>query len=215
MPPTLNHDAPHDAPAPGQSAPATDTNTDTRRLIGTITAARGLGGEIKVRPYDTAMRWAEGPARLQTVMLQAPASVLKPNPVPSTPLAIERIRIANGLAIVKLAGINTRNEAEALKGHKLVAALDDLPPLQAGEVYADDLQGMSVISHDTQRVLGTVATVMSAGDTLYIDIAPPAQANGVQSDTVCVPYTQPFIAEVCPDTRTLHLAGLDSMFDPA
>ena len=58
--------------------------------------------------------------------------------------------------ILRLAGIDDRAGAEALRGADLLVQRADAPPLPAGEYWAEDLEGCTVLTHDG-RELGVVA----------------------------------------------------------
>lgn len=91
-------------------------------------------------------------------------------------------QLPNGL-LVRLSGVNTKEEADALKGVKLYVPRDRLPALPDDEYYHADLIGLTVL--DTGgATLGRVKTVLNhgAGDILEVQV-PGA------SDTVLLPFT--------------------------
>jgi 16S rRNA processing protein RimM len=57
--------------------------------------------------------------------------------------------------ILRLAGIDDREGAEALRGADLLVQRADAPPLPAGEYWAEDLEGCTVLTRDG-RELGVV-----------------------------------------------------------
>jgi 16S rRNA processing protein RimM len=57
--------------------------------------------------------------------------------------------------ILRLAGIDDRTAAEALRGQDLLVARADAPPLDQGEYWPEDLEGCLVVTVDG-RELGTV-----------------------------------------------------------
>jgi 16S rRNA processing protein RimM len=61
--------------------------------------------------------------------------------------------------IVKLAGIDSREAVEALRGEPLLADREAAPPLDADEFWASDLVGLAVT--DGARGIGTVERVLS------------------------------------------------------
>ena len=91
-------------------------------------------------------------------------------------------QLPNGL-LVRLSGVNTKEEADALKGVKLVVPRDRLPTLPDDEYYHADLIGLTVL--DTGgTTLGRVKAVLNhgAGDILEVQV-PGA------SETVLLPFT--------------------------
>jgi 16S rRNA processing protein RimM len=57
---------------------------------------------------------------------------------------VERITAERGDFLLALQGVQTREAADALRGAAVCASRDDLPPLEAGELYAADLIGCQV-----------------------------------------------------------------------
>ena len=91
-------------------------------------------------------------------------------------------QLPNGL-LVRLSGVNTKEEADALKGVKLFVPRDRLPTLPDDEYYHADLIGLTVL--DTGgTTLGRVKAVLNhgAGDILEVQV-PGA------SETVLLPFT--------------------------
>ena len=77
--------------------------------------------------------------------------------------------------ILRLAGVNTREGAEALRGEPLRVARGDLPPLEEDEVWAHDLVGCQVV--DGERRVGTVLRLVGlpSCEALEVDRGPGAE----------------------------------------
>jgi 16S rRNA processing protein RimM len=71
---------------------------------------------------------------------------------------IVRLAGTDARPIVRLAGVTTREAAEALRGSELWIRRDEAPPLGEDEWYAEDLQGCRVV--DGEREVGTVARLL-------------------------------------------------------
>jgi 16S rRNA processing protein RimM len=71
-------------------------------------------------------------------------------------------RAHGGALVATLEGIETREQAAALRGAEVGVARAALPPLAADEVYWADLEGMAVVNRDGVA-LGTVAGVTDNG----------------------------------------------------
>ncbi len=83
----------------------------------------------------------------------------------------------------RIAGIDTKEQADALKGTQLFARRDQLPALPDDEYYYTDLIGLTVA--DTGgAVLGTVKSVVDHGAGDMLEILPQGQ-----SETVFLPFT--------------------------
>ncbi len=144
--------------------------TDQKICVGAIAGAYGVAGEVRLKSYcaeptdiaNYAPLTTEDGSRSFTVSLTR--------------------AIKNGLA-VRLSGVTTKEDADALKGVQLFVPRDALPSLPDDEYYHSDLIGLQVL--DTGgTVLGAVVNVLNhgAGDLLEI------KAEG-QSDTVLMPFS--------------------------
>lgn len=127
--------------------------------IGTIVAAQGLDGEVRVYPdSDFPERFIEPGKRW----------LLRPNQ--TEPEAIEflggRYIPGKGLYAVEVEGVEDRDGAEALRGCKLFVEKSDRPYLEPDEFYVQDLLGMEVFNQLTGDLLGKVTDIIPAGNDL-------------------------------------------------
>ncbi len=117
-------------------------------LVGRVARAHGNKGQVIVNP-DTDFpreRFAEGNV---LVVEQAGQTVER---------RIESVRFQQGRPIVKLAGVETMDDAEALAGAELKLPASALAALPANTYYRHDLVGCEV--KDTRgHVLGRVTDV--------------------------------------------------------
>ena len=76
-----------------------------------------------------------------------------------------------GAFAARLTGVATREEAEALRGTRLYAPRDRLPPLADDEFYHADLIGLACVDAEGE-VVGTVTAIENygAGDLLEIEL---------------------------------------------
>jgi len=137
-----------------------DANSEEWLEVGTIVGAHGLDGEVKVFPdSDFPERFIQpGPRWLAT-------STNTSNPE-KIQLLKGRFVESKGLYVIKLAKINFRDQSEALKGAKLLVRSNDRPTLEDGEYYLSDLMGLTVVDHQTQKIVGSVVSIASAGNDL-------------------------------------------------
>jgi len=68
--------------------------------------------------------------------------------------------------VVQLAGIEDRNQAEALAGAVLLVPETDRPALEEDEYHVRDLLGLQVFNQLTGEFIGTVVDVIPAGNDL-------------------------------------------------
>jgi 16S rRNA processing protein RimM len=115
-------------------------------VVGLVTAAHGLRGEVAVQSRsDNPRRWIAG------------GVVLGPD---GRSLTIEAIRRHGARLLVKFAGVDDRTAAESLRGAELVVPESWLPELPAGSWWAHQLEGCAVVTRSGRR-LGVLAEVVA------------------------------------------------------
>jgi 16S rRNA processing protein RimM len=156
-------------------------------LIGKIVSTQGIKGEMRVLSYsDFPERFEEAGTRWLS-----PTEI--PNPKnPPQPQKLLRGRPLAGkqnLYVVKLAGIDTPEQAEALRNYWIFVPASDRPELDEDEYHFGDLIGCTVIHQETTAILGTVISIIPAGNDL-LEIQPP--------DPDSQPFLLPFVAALVP-----------------
>lgn len=127
--------------------------------IGKIVAPQGLDGELRVYPNSDFPERFEEPGQR---WLLRPGE-REPQPIE---LLAGRYIAGKGLYVVELAGVEDRNQAEALRGCRLMVPQSDRPTLGEDEYHVLDLIGLEVFNQLTQEVLGTVVDIIPAGNDL-------------------------------------------------
>ncbi|MEP2781510.1 MAG: ribosome maturation factor RimM [Pseudoruegeria sp.] len=155
--------------------------TDQKICVGAIAGAYGVQGEVRLKSYCAE---PTGIADYEPLTSEDGSQTFQ--------ITLTRA-IKNGLA-VKLTGVSTKEEADALKGVQLFVDRDVLPSLPDDEYYHSDLMGLHVL--DTGgNPLGTVVNVLNhgAGDLLEIK-------SSAQSDTILMPFSLAVVPTVDLET---------------
>jgi len=122
-------------------------------IVGRILAPWGIRGEVKVEVLT------DFPERF------APQKVVHLN---ARPLEIESCRPHKQHLVVKLATIDSVEDAEKLRGQDLTIPSSELYPLPEGQYYTFQLIGLDVLTTEGQY-LGQVTDIMAtAGNDVYI-----------------------------------------------
>ncbi len=129
--------------------PTGHTPGDTLLEVGTVTRPHGIAGEVKVQTSPEYLTALEGVRRVY----------LGETP---TEKRIEGCRVHQGAVLLRLDGVRTRNDAEALRGARVRVRAADLPQLDEGEYYSHDLVGLRV-ADEAGRELGTIGEVLATG----------------------------------------------------
>ena len=165
--------------------------------VGLVVAAQGLKGELRILPSsDFAERFLKpGPRWLQ-----------KEDELPrAVELLQGRYLPRKGLYGIRLKGIETRNQAEALVRHRLLVDGTTRPAMGAGEFHLLDLEGLEVRLAADGPALGTVVDLLHGGN----DLLEVRLFHGGQS--VLVPFVDAIVPRVCIEEGWLLLcppAGL-------
>lgn len=127
--------------------------------IGTIMAPQGLKGELRIAANsDFPERFVQPGKR----WLLAPES--------SLPQEVELLEGRNipgkNLYVVRLAEIQAREQAEALRGYKLLVPKSDRPQLAENEYHVSDLINLEVYNQLTGENIGVVSDIFWAGNDL-------------------------------------------------
>lgn len=117
--------------------------------IGTIVNAVGLKGEIKVYNFSENHDRYE---KLEEIYLLIDRD--------HKPYRIEKVRYKGSTVILKLVGIDDRNESETMKNIDIYMDEDDLEELPEGVYYVKDMIGMDVVSEGGQH-LGRLKDVLT------------------------------------------------------
>jgi 16S rRNA processing protein RimM len=141
----------------------------TRVCLGAVAGAHGVRGEVRLKSFcaEPEAIGAYGPLETED----------------GRSVTVTITRPLKGGFAARLSGIADREAAEALRGTRLYAPRDRLPPPAEDEFYHADLIGLAVL--DTGgATLGTVRAIHDhgAGDLLEIDRP--------GNDSVLLPFTR-------------------------
>jgi 16S rRNA processing protein RimM len=156
-------------------------------VVGRLVAAQGLQGELRVLPLsDFPERFTRaGPRWLRRAN----------QPAQPVHLCSGRQLPGKELFVIRLAGIDHRNAAEALVGEELLVEAGDRPQLAPGEFHLLDLVGLEVRLLETGEAIGTVRDLLHAGnDLLEVQLD---HAHGGRAILI------PFVAAIVPEVQ-LH-----------
>jgi 16S rRNA processing protein RimM len=99
--------------------------------------------------------------------------------------------------ILRLAGAERREDAEALRGEELRVARADAPPLEEGAFWAEELEGCQVT--DGERAVGTVRQMLELPSCEVIEVARP------DADDLLVPLVRDAIRSVDVAARRIDV----------
>lgn len=146
-------------------------------VVGRIGHAHGVKGEVsvEVRTDDPDRRYADG-------------SVLATDPPERGPLTVESVRAHHGRLLVRFAGVEDRNAAEALRNTLLVVDSADAGDAGDGEYWDHELLGLTAVTTGGTK-LGPVTDVVHVPGS-------PLLAIDVNGREVLVPFVEAIVPEV-------------------
>ena len=149
------------------------SNKKKRACLGAFAGAHGVKGEAKVKSFteEPANIASYGVVETEDGKRQFTLSIIR--------------SLKPGLLLVRAPDIQSREDAESLKGARLYVDRDMLPAPDEDEFYLDDLVGLSVTDENGQA-LGLVNAVYDFGAGDMIEIKNIPDMKGVR----LVPFTK-------------------------
>ena len=186
-------------------------------VVGIVRGTHGVSGEFKVEStsgeYDHFYHMDE-----VTITDGTNSRLVK----------IESVKEGNNVLYMKLAGINSPEDAAKFNRWEIVVPREKAHKLQKDEWYIEDLKGSSVWYKDTagdtapalddNSVVGTVTNVLEGGSGYLVEILLSESCSFLSDDvklnkkgspkTVYVPFKDEFIGKVDVDNRQMQLMHL-------
>jgi len=145
--------------------------------VGRVAGAFGVRGEVRITSFTA-----------EPLALVDYKALVREDGSPG--LTITSGRAAKGGVVVRAKDVETRDQAEALRGLKLFISRDRLPEPEEDEFYVTDLIGLALRSPDGEA-LGTIRSVQNFGAGDLLEIHPPEGGA-----TWYLPFTREAVPEV-------------------
>lgn len=120
--------------------------------IGRIIRSEGKDGTLKARLYQKSQR----EPFFRTIYIESEGELRD--------YEVESFRIVRNSPFIKLKGVNSLEQAEALRGREILVRPEDFPALEDGLYYDFQLLGCLVETVDG-RELGRVVELITMGET--------------------------------------------------
>ncbi len=127
--------------------------SDKYVLLGKVTRAHGLGGDVKIFSFSGQPENFSG---YKKVVLVDTAGNL------SRPLVVEKFRTQGKTVVVRLASINNRELAEKIEGQGVLLAKSLLPETGEGEYYWYQYEGKLVVDQ-SGLTIGRITSLFNNG----------------------------------------------------
>ena len=161
-------------------------------IIGRITGARGLRGELKVQILtDFPKRFTS----LKRVFAGDPLAEYE----------VEAVRFHQNMALIMLKGIDAPEKAERLRGQLLKIPVEEAVPLAKGQFYWHQIIGVEVRTTSGDLV-GKVVDILETGaNDVYV----------VRTDSrdVLVPAIADVVKDISPEKHTIVIEPIPGLLD--
>ena len=159
--------------------------------IGKITAAVGIKGEVRVYPYtDTPERFRQA----KEILLNGRT------------VRVQSARVMKNMPVVKLEGINSRNDAEALQNLDIYIEREKLWKMPEDTYFTADLVGCTVLREDGS-LCGTLTKVVpNPGHDLY-------EITKEDGKSFLLPAVREFVLKVDIEAKTVTVHVLEGLED--
>ena len=160
---------------------------------GQIVGVHGVLGELKLKPWGDDAEHLCNFSRLFDKKTGRQLDVIA-------------MRIHKGMALVRLEGISTREQAESMRGTVLCIARED-DELAPGQYYWSDIMGLSVEDIGTGEVYGTISDISDTGANLVYHI------QGAEGRVLLIPAIPQVVREISLQEKRMLIQPLDGLFD--
>ena len=160
-------------------------------LIGKITSAVGLKGEVKVYNYSASIEIYEETPQVY---------------VGDELMDVISVRQQKNMVVLRLSGFTDRDAAERARGREIFVTEADLPELPEGQFYVRDLIGMQVVTEEGED-LGEVTDVIqnTAQDLFEVELP--------EGRKVLIPKVDAFVRSIDGETRTVTVRLQEGLLD--
>lgn len=160
--------------------------------IGKVVNTFGIKGELKIVSESDFVdyRYAVG----KTIYLKLRSIIKEVN--------VSSYRVHKGNILITIDKIHDINEVEKYIGAVVLADKNDVPPLEDGEFYIDDVVGLDAYNEVGEKI-GTVVDVIliPANDLIEIELL-----NGKKE---LIPYVDEYILDITEDKIVVKLLEVD------
>lgn len=180
------------------SKPSADKQAKTFP-VGTVVAAHGLDGTIKVRPLT------QSPEMLLSVKQLISSGNAEKKPDTFT---VRSVTLDKRMLYYRLHNYNTRSEAESLIGTFLEAPDNQIEPLEEDEFWVEDLIGCEVVDAGGQAI-GHIKSVALSG-TPVLEIVPTSAPEKL----ILIPFIEQFVPVVDIKAGRITVSAIPGLLEP-
>jgi 16S rRNA processing protein RimM len=161
-------------------------------VIGQITKPHGVRGEVRVMPHtDEPERFSW----LEYVYVGETAP---------KKMAVEQARVHQGMVLLKLTAVSDRLAAESLRGEWLMVPEDEALPLEEGEYFLFQLEGLEVYSTEGEWLGILTSIIETKANNVFV-------VQDAQGEELLLPDTDEVIQDIDFDNGRMTVVLLPGL----
>lgn len=150
-------------------------------VLGKISRPHGVRGELRMQVHTP---YPEFLSHVKTVYVNRRSTDKN-----ATVYTVNSVRFHHDMALLTLEGVESRNDADLLRGHFVLASRSLAAPLEDDEIYLTQLLGLSVYSEDGE-FLGKIDDIIETGaNDVFV-------LRGTERGDVLIPDTDEVVQEI-------------------
>jgi 16S rRNA processing protein RimM len=158
--------------------------------LGKIVRPHGIRGELRMQLHTA---YPEFLSQVHTIYLNR-----KPTTDNAATHTLKSVRFHKDMALLTIEGIESRNDADLLRGYYVMASRSLAAPLEDGEIYLTQLLGLSVYTDDGE-FLGTIDDIIETGaNDVFV-------LRGTEHGDVLIPDTDEVVQSIDLDARKVTI----------
>lgn len=163
-------------------------------IVARILRPHGRRGEVAVRPMTDHLPTLTGAKRVFLGQENG------------TPVEVLGVRMHKGLPLFSLRGVDTMEKAQSLRGTAICLPGEELRPLEEGEFFLHDLEGLTILD-DGGKTIGKVEHIVETGGP------PLLGGKDREGREFLIPFASGTIMEVDLREGVIRLCRLPGLVD--
>ena len=178
-------------PDPGSAGQNAGAPQPEYLIVGDIIRPHGVRGEVAMKSLTA---YPERLGDIETLYLGEDFA----------PCLVKRMRPHQAGMLILFQGITDRNQAEKLRGEMVYIHMDDAIPLEDGEYYLYQIEGIRVVTDEGQELGHLTDYIETGANDVYIITTP-------EGGEVLIPAIPDVIQEVDLDAHVMTIKLLDGL----
>jgi 16S rRNA processing protein RimM len=178
-------------PEPGSTSQSAGSPEPEYLIVGEIIRPHGVRGDVAMKSLTA---YPERLGDIETLYVGEDF----------TPYQVKRIRPHQAGMIILFQGLSDRDQAEELRGEMVRIHMDDAVPLEDGEYYLFQIEGIRVVTDEGQELGHLTDYIETGANDVYIITTP-------EGSEVLIPAIPDVIRQVDLEAHVMTIRLLDGL----